>query len=143
MRPIRTFSLVVLIALASYLGSYLTLVKRGCGELDLHSGIITWYPTYRFSSPHTRDLAGTLYAPLHGLDRAFLRRAVWKEQYDASAVLAELASRHPIGPTNSVAPNRVAGRFEPPGSHTTCHAGPRQAVPVRLTASGVGACLWP
>jgi hypothetical protein len=39
--------------------------------------------------------------------------------------------------------NRVAGRFEPPGSHTTCHAGPRQAVPVRLTASGVGVFLRP
>ncbi len=39
--------------------------------------------------------------------------------------------------------NRVAGRVEPPGSHTTCHAGPRQAVPVRLTASGIGVFLRP
>jgi len=39
--------------------------------------------------------------------------------------------------------NRVAGGIAAPGFHTAGHAGPRAAVPVSLTASGVGVFLRP
>jgi hypothetical protein len=100
MRAVRTFGLVAVVALATYLGSYLAEVKRGSGELELRSGIISWFPTYRLSGRWT----SALYAPAYSFDRRFLRRTLWQERQDVVALLTELAQRGPLQTRNSIEP---------------------------------------
>jgi hypothetical protein len=103
MRAILTISLVVLLALCAYLGSYFALVQRGGGECNL--GFNFYEPAYRFCPRREFNPADALYKLAHMLDRRFLRPAMWVEKVDLVALLAaELARAGAVG-----APNTEAG----------------------------------
>ena len=102
MRAVRTFTLVMLVGVAAYLGSYFALVQRGWGDANL--GFISWFPVYRFSGPWPCGAVGTLYQPAQFLDRRFVRTTMWEERQDLVAMLA--AELGFPAATNSVVPNQ-------------------------------------